>query len=268
MWVKCMKAPVGREHLNGKLGLLMGAPLPSTDFFFDHVSIKNASEWEFEKAPLVAVHTVAAGYVQHQDILWGQLVRCVASPGVPSYRATNYVGTLQMPTREGMVATFCSSIDNLTWHIEDWEGWKFEKVNSTTEQVTTIDGKPFDEVNHPKHYSHESGVECIDIMERLGANLGSAFKYLWRADEKHETPLVDLKKALWYLRRELAIKWEKSSVTYERLQRVLPHESYAVGSAMLAILEAACSENGSDEKETEIEKVIGFVQTEIERLSK
>ena len=32
-----------------------------------------------------------------------------------------------------------------------------------------------DEVNHPKHYTaHPSGVECIQITEHMGFNLGNS----------------------------------------------------------------------------------------------
>jgi hypothetical protein len=60
-----------------------------------------------------------------------------------------------------------------------------------------------DPVNHPKHYtSHPSGVECIQITEHMGFNLGNALKYIWRADLK-EDPIEDLEKARWYVDREL-----------------------------------------------------------------
>ena len=58
-------------------------------------------------------------------------------------------------------------------------------------------------VNHPKHYNeHPSGVECIDVVEHMGFNLGNAVKYVWRADLKNNA-MEDLKKAMWYLEREL-----------------------------------------------------------------
>lgn len=60
-----------------------------------------------------------------------------------------------------------------------------------------------DNINHPKHYaSHSSGVECIQVTEHMSFNLGNAIKYLWRADEKG-APLDDLKKARWYIDREI-----------------------------------------------------------------
>ncbi len=60
-----------------------------------------------------------------------------------------------------------------------------------------------DPVDHPAHYNaHPSGVECIDVVEHMGFNLGNAIKYIWRADLKHDA-LEDLRKAEWYLRREI-----------------------------------------------------------------
>ena len=62
---------------------------------------------------------------------------------------------------------------------------------------------PSDSVNHPAHYtSHPSGIECITITEHMGFNLGNALKYIWRADLK-DNALEDLKKARWYLDREI-----------------------------------------------------------------
>ena len=60
-----------------------------------------------------------------------------------------------------------------------------------------------DPVNHPKHYTdHPSGIECIQITEHMGFNLGNAVKYIWRSDLKHDA-IEDLKKAKWYIEREL-----------------------------------------------------------------
>lgn len=65
------------------------------------------------------------------------------------------------------------------------------------------DPKKHDPVNHPKHYtSHPSGVECIQITEHMGFNIGNAIKYLWRADDKG-APIEDLEKAKWYIEREI-----------------------------------------------------------------
>ncbi len=64
------------------------------------------------------------------------------------------------------------------------------------------DDKP-DLVNHPPHYtSHPSGVEAITVCEHMGFNVGNTMKYLWRAGLKGDA-LEDLKKAAWYLNREI-----------------------------------------------------------------
>lgn len=61
-----------------------------------------------------------------------------------------------------------------------------------------------DSVNHPAHYNaHPAGVECIDVIECMPANCANAFKYLWRCDLKHPAPDEDLRKAIWYLEREI-----------------------------------------------------------------
>ena len=63
---------------------------------------------------------------------------------------------------------------------------------------------PYDPVNHPVHYtSHPSGVECIQITEHYNFCVGNALKYLWRAGLKGDT-VEDLKKARWYIDREIA----------------------------------------------------------------
>ena len=62
-----------------------------------------------------------------------------------------------------------------------------------------------DTVNHPTHYcSHESGIECIQITEHMNFCLGNAVKYIWRAGLKSDKPIEDLKKAAWYIKREIA----------------------------------------------------------------
>ena len=61
-----------------------------------------------------------------------------------------------------------------------------------------------DRVNHPPHYTeHPSGIECIQVTEHLSFCVGNAIKYLWRADLKHDDAIEDLKKAAWYINREI-----------------------------------------------------------------
>lgn len=71
--------------------------------------------------------------------------------------------------------------------------------------------KKKDNINHPSHYtSHPSGIECIDIAEHHDFCIGNAIKYLWRAGlksedgiSKKEKQIEDLKKAIWYIKREI-----------------------------------------------------------------
>jgi hypothetical protein len=60
-----------------------------------------------------------------------------------------------------------------------------------------------DVVNKPPHYTeHPSGIECIQVTEHMGFNLGNAIKYIWRCDLKRDA-IEDLKKAQWYIEREI-----------------------------------------------------------------
>lgn len=68
--------------------------------------------------------------------------------------------------------------------------------------VVSLDGP--DMVNHPPHYlSHPSGVECVIVAEWFSFCLGNAIKYIWRCHEKGD-PVENLKKARWYLDREIS----------------------------------------------------------------
>ncbi|WP_176026511.1 DUF3310 domain-containing protein [Brucella intermedia] len=60
-----------------------------------------------------------------------------------------------------------------------------------------------DNVNRPAYYTgHPSGIECIQITEHMGFNLGNAVKYIWRCDLKQDA-IEDLEKARWYIDREI-----------------------------------------------------------------
>lgn len=73
-------------------------------------------------------------------------------------------------------------------------------------------------INHPPHYGGESNpYEAIKIIEALNLNfnLGNTVKYISRADKKG-APLDDLRKAQWYLQREITNR--------ERLEKTSPGE--------------------------------------------
>lgn len=60
-------------------------------------------------------------------------------------------------------------------------------------------------VDHPSYY--QGKIEVIDFIEdkHLGFNLGNCVKYISRHQLKHkDNPVEDLKKARWYLDREIS----------------------------------------------------------------
>ena len=60
-------------------------------------------------------------------------------------------------------------------------------------------------VDHPAHYGGADNLyEAIKVIEawRLDFNLGNTVKYIARAEAKG-APIEDLKKARWYLDREI-----------------------------------------------------------------
>jgi hypothetical protein len=81
-------------------------------------------------------------------------------------------------------------------------------LESVREMKTALDAldkikDKSDPVNHPPHYK-TGGVETIDFIEAKDLNyrLGNVVKYVTRA-EKKGSPIEDLKKARWYLDREI-----------------------------------------------------------------
>ena len=60
-------------------------------------------------------------------------------------------------------------------------------------------------VNHPSHYN-DGKIEVIDFIEdkHLNFHRGNAVKYIARAGKKDKSKEVeDLKKAQWYIEREI-----------------------------------------------------------------
>lgn len=80
------------------------------------------------------------------------------------------------------------------------------KINELVDSELISNGE---KVNHPTHYN-KGKYEVIDVIEdwNLGFNLGNAIKYIARAEHK-ENALEDLKKAEWYIKREIERRGEK-----------------------------------------------------------
>lgn len=84
--------------------------------------------------------------------------------------------------------------DELAW-------WRTESVDLPEADTKLPVAQP-DPVN-PQHYRyHPSGIECIQVAEHMSYCLGNAIKYLWRAGKKGDA-VEDLKKAAWYVNREI-----------------------------------------------------------------
>jgi hypothetical protein len=80
------------------------------------------------------------------------------------------------------------------------------KVITAKSSNSTI--KQHDDINHPSHYT-QGNIEVIDYIEdkKLGYRLGNVVKYVSRAGHKDDA-IKDLKKARWYLNREIAKREE------------------------------------------------------------
>lgn len=91
-----------------------------------------------------------------------------------------------------------------------------KQVAEAAQRLQTAEASSSKEaVNHPSHYLR-GGMEAIDVIEAFALNfrVGNCVKYLLRAGYKNTGPqckLEDLRKARWYLDREIAaIEGKKS----------------------------------------------------------
>jgi len=66
-------------------------------------------------------------------------------------------------------------------------------------------------VDHPGHYRSDS-IEAIDVIEswQMNFNLGNVIKYVCRAGLKSNDSIEDLRKAAWYLNREISLRSKKT----------------------------------------------------------
>lgn len=86
---------------------------------------------------------------------------------------------------------------------DDWKQIGLFSSNTPVPPKIRMEGNRADPVNHPAHYK-VGGIETIDFIEakKLNYNIGNVVKYLTRADHKGNK-LEDLRKAQWYLTREI-----------------------------------------------------------------
>ena len=82
-------------------------------------------------------------------------------------------------------------------------GWYHDVYPDEPKCKAALHEEKPDLVNHPPHYKGNK-FECIDIIEdfKLNFNLGNSIKYILRSDKKGAN-VTDLRKAMWYLSREI-----------------------------------------------------------------
>ncbi len=73
----------------------------------------------------------------------------------------------------------------------------------TLGEINSLAGVTAEAVDHPEHYNR-GAFETIDVIEDWGLNfnVGNAVKYISRYEHKGN-PKEDLRKAIWYLEREI-----------------------------------------------------------------
>ena len=117
---------------------------------------------------------------------------------------------------QGVVAYFDDSTRRFQVVIKEdgFRGWYYPEElspDASPAQGAKDFFKSADTVNHPSHYTAGT-LETIDAIEAMvgqagwspatGYRLGNVLKYLWR--HAHKGGLESLKKARWYLDREIA----------------------------------------------------------------
>ena len=122
-----------------------------------------------------------------------------------------------------MSDNFDGMIDLIPWQKEIME----ENLKKEYKIMTN------DPVNHPSHYT-DGNIEVIDFIEdkQLGFHLGNAVKYISRAGKKDpEKKIEDLKKARWYLDREINRLDREARTIHVPPQAYPPLEDARIGYA-------------------------------------
>lgn len=110
--------------------------------------------------------------------------------------------TGRLPTTPAVPLTTITTNESFKALLEQVRIKPTNKIRMEAPERMTVSATP-DSVNHPTHYT-AGGIETIDFIEakKLNYNLGNVIKYLTRADHKGNK-LEDLRKAQWYLTREI-----------------------------------------------------------------
>ena len=88
----------------------------------------------------------------------------------------------------------------------DAEWLAYNRPHQPRPDQDTSSSNAFDTISKPSHYTAGRQFETIEVIEdwELGFRLGNAVKYISRAGRKDPSKTIeDLKKARWYLDREI-----------------------------------------------------------------
>lgn len=106
-----------------------------------------------------------------------------------------------------------------------------------------------DPINNPSHYAEGRRYETIDVIEdwQLGYRLGNAVKYISRAGRKDPAKIAeDLKKAIWYVNREIeALEGARSSYNTS-YQDVLQDAAYEAANGSEPLYEYGVPDDDVD----------------------
>ena len=119
------------------------------------------------------------------------------NPRTDQRRKKNRISKIKTPAEIKAPA----KIEAEPFFVEVGPPMSFEEAMQSVQDA--MENQPPDMVNHPSHYT-AGGIETIDFIEakQLNYHLGQVIKYVTRAEYKNNF-LEDLKKAQWYLNREI-----------------------------------------------------------------
>ena len=104
-------------------------------------------------------------------------------------------------------AQYCNYKKAFKSSLSVCENWK-EEIVSIDEMFVEVEKEITKDnpISHPSHYT-DGNIEVIDYIEdkNFNFNLGNVVKYVSRAGKKDKDKTIeDLKKASWYLNREIS----------------------------------------------------------------
>jgi|Laugrespbdmm15sn_2_1035079.scaffolds.fasta_scaffold76050_1 hypothetical protein len=152
------------------------------------------------KRKLTSVETVRRYYAKFPDAKHAEVASATGIDIKHLYVIKNKLKTSgRLPTIPAVPLTTITTRESISTMLEPtYRG----KILMQAPERMTVSATP-DSINHPAHYT-AGGIETIDFIEakKLNYNLGNVVKYLTRADHKG-SKLEDLRKAQWYLTREI-----------------------------------------------------------------